>query len=278
MRNVAPELIWRAARASAADCRSSRAVRSSSPPAISSRPRSRSSSSTASRAGSSCVRPILPPEHLPSVIADAEVDAIVTGPDGATERSALGVDLRGRPAALRSRRGADEPRRTPRRPNGCCSPPAPPARRRWSCTASPGLTGAIKRDAGRDGPWSGARSTTSAAMAACRSSSARVLDGGSLVLSSAEEPVGDHLVRLGRARRHPPVRHAVALAPRADEPVGPRDLAALCPALRRDRRPGDPRQSARLLSAGARSATPMRRPRPASASRSTTAARVFRRA
>ena len=123
--------------------------------------------------------------------------------------------------------------------------------------------------------WCGARSTTSAATAGCRSSSARVLGGGSLVLSSADEPVADHLARLGRAWRHPYLRHAVALAARADEPGGARDRAALRAAVGRDRRPGDPRQSARRLSAARASATPMPRPRRASASRSTTGCEGF---
>ena len=43
-----------------------------------------------------------------------------------------------------------------------------------------------------------------------------VIGGASLVLSSAGEPIADHLARLGRTWRDASVRHAVALAPRAD--------------------------------------------------------------
>ena len=46
--------------------------------------------------------------------------------------------------------------------------------------------------------WSGARSTTSAAMAGCRFFCAPCLAACRSVLSSAGEPMGDHLDRLGR--------------------------------------------------------------------------------
>ena len=76
-------------------------------------------------------------------------------------------------------------------------------------------------------------------------------------------------------RRHPPFRHAVALAARADASFDPQHRAALRSAVGRDRRPGDPRRPARRLSAWRASATPTLRPRRASASTSTTAARAF---
>ncbi len=53
---------------------------------------------------------------------------------------------------------------------------------------------------------------------------------------------------LGRARRDASPRHADALAPRADVAVDQGNLAALCPPIRRDRRPGDPRQLAGRVS------------------------------
>ena len=49
-----------------------------------------------------------------------------------------------------------------------------------------------------------------------------LVGGGSLVLSSAGEPVADLLARLGRPRRHAYLRHAVPLAARSDEPGGAR--------------------------------------------------------
>ena len=53
----------------------------------------------------------------------------------------------------------------------------------------------------------------------------------------------------GRTRRHASFRHAVAMAPRVDGSRDPRHHAALRAALGRDRRPGDPRQPARRISA-----------------------------
>ena len=76
-----------------------------------------------------------------------------------------------------------------------------------------------------------------------------VCGGASLVLSSAGEPVPDHLARLGAPWRDASVRHALAMAPRADDDAGERsDRAALCAPLRRDRRSGGARQSARGVS------------------------------
>ena len=53
--------------------------------------------------------------------------------------------------------------------------------------------------------------------------------------------IADYLVRLGRARRHAHLGHAVALAPRADEPGRARDRSALHSAVRRNRRSGHAR-------------------------------------
>ena len=77
-----------------------------------------------------------------------------------------------------------------------------------------------------------------------------VLSGASLVLSSAGEPVAEHLCAARAAWRDAPVGHAVALAPRADVARDRQNLAALRSPLRRDRRSGDPRQFARGFSAG----------------------------
>jgi non-ribosomal peptide synthetase component F len=56
-----------------------------------------------------------------------------------------------------------------------------------------------------------------------------VLSGGSMVLSDPH---------VERARRLPHLRHALALAQAVDERLGRAVRAALCPPLRRDRRPG----------------------------------------
>ena len=102
-----------------------------------------------------------------------------------------------------------------------------------------------------------------------------VVGGGSLVLSSAGEPVGGSPGAARRPRRDPSLRHAVPLVARAHGSGGADDRAALCPPVRRNRRPDHARQSARGLSAGRSSATPMRRPRRASASRWMTASKAF---
>ena len=72
-------------------------------------------------------------------------------------------------------------------------------------------------------------------------------------------------------RRDPSVGHADALAPRADVAGDPQYFAALCPAVRRNRRPGDPRQLAQAPFRKPSSVTLMPRPKPASRSRFATA-------
>ena len=66
----------------------------------------------------------------------------------------------------------------------------------------------------------GARSTTSAATAACRSTCARCSAACRWCCRARASPSRDFLARAGAARRHPHLRHAVALAPRADERRG----------------------------------------------------------
>ena len=71
-----------------------------------------------------------------------------------------------------------------------------------------------------------------------------VLGGTSLVLSSAGEPVADHLARMAARGVTHRLGHADALAARADVARNQENRAALCAAVRRDRRSGDPRRSA----------------------------------
>jgi acyl-coenzyme A synthetase/AMP-(fatty) acid ligase len=141
--------------------------------------------------------PDLAPEHLPTVIADAEVDAVVTSGqmDAAGE---LGVRL-----------------------HAVCHPAiapmaARPAERRateWvmftsGTTGAPkmvvhtlaGLTGAIKRNAAHDGPVVWGTFYDIRRYGGLQIFFRAIIDGGSLVLSDATEAVADHLTRLGRHR------------------------------------------------------------------------------
>ncbi len=77
-----------------------------------------------------------------------------------------------------------------------------------------------------------------------------VLGGASLVLVKRRRAGRRSSRAARRTWRHPSFRHPVALAPRADESGDPQHCAALRPAVGRDCRPGDPRQSARGVSAG----------------------------
>jgi acyl-coenzyme A synthetase/AMP-(fatty) acid ligase len=133
--------------------------------------------------------------HLPSVIADAGVDAIVTAGD-ALDHRALGVGL-----------------------VVTCSPviapmaPVGPERRatEWvmftsGTTGAPkmvlhslaGLTAAIARNAAHRVPVVWGTFYDIRRYGGLQIFFRAILDGGSLILSSAKEPVGDHLVRLGR--------------------------------------------------------------------------------
>ena len=69
-----------------------------------------------------------------------------------------------------------------------------------------------------------------------------VLGGGSMVLSEPARGARRSCRAAERARRHPHFRHAVALAQAPDERLGRAVRAALCPPLRRDRRPGGARR------------------------------------
>ena len=71
-----------------------------------------------------------------------------------------------------------------------------------------------------------------------------------------------------RFRRYPSFGHAFALAPRIDEPDDRENLAGLYPALRRDRRSGDPQPSAAPRFRPPKLPMPLHRPRPASPSTS----------
>ena len=138
------------------------------------------------------VPPDVPREQLATVIADAGIDALLC--DDETRRRSRACAACDLPAADRAAR------RVPSigsRPNGCCSPPAPPARRKWWCTAWPALSGAIKRSESRDGTVVWGTFYDIRRYGGLQIFLRALHDGGSLVLSDAKEPVGDFLVRLG---------------------------------------------------------------------------------
>jgi acyl-coenzyme A synthetase/AMP-(fatty) acid ligase len=137
--------------------------------------------------------PDLAPEHLPSVIADAEADALVSA-EADRGHGAPGIDV-----------VVCDPALTPWAADG-----ATPRQTEWvmftsGTTGAPkmvqhslaGLTAAIKRNTGHDGPPVWGTFYDIRRYGGLQIFFRALLDGGSLVLSSPKEPIGDHLVRLG---------------------------------------------------------------------------------
>ena len=194
---------------------------------------------------------ILPPDaEAPiisaTLIASAEADAVV-------------IDRRY--AGLRCIRSAD-PRRlharislaAERAPRGDCCDRMGAAHVRHDGRAENGRAqprqASPRRSAGKrpTAPSSGARSMTSAAMAACRYFCARC---SAAPRSSCRAPANRSPIISLRLARHgvthlsgTPSHWRRALM----SPANPRNRAALCSALGRNRRPSDPRQPARCLS------------------------------
>jgi acyl-coenzyme A synthetase/AMP-(fatty) acid ligase len=141
------------------------------------------------------VPPDLPPARLPAVVAVAAVDAVVIGAD-AEHRNDLGAVLRVtcRPliapaTKLRSDRQETE---WVLFTSGTTGLP------KMVSHSLAGLTGAIKQAAGRNGSIVWATFYDIRRYGGLQIFLRAVLDGGSLVLADATEPVGDFLVRLGR--------------------------------------------------------------------------------
>ena len=139
--------------------------------------------------------PDLAAEHLPGVIADADVDAIVTsGQIDATGE--LGVRLHvvchpaiapmaGRPVARHATEWVMFTSGTTGMPKMVVHTLA-------------GLTGAIRRNAAHDGPVVWGTFYDIRRYGGLQIFFRAIIDGGSLVLSDAREAVADHLARLGR--------------------------------------------------------------------------------
>ena len=139
--------------------------------------------------------PDLPAEHLPSVVADAEVDAIVTS--GETDAAGeLGIRLHVvcHPAIAPMAASPGEPESTEWVMFTSGTTGAP----KMVVHTRAGLTAAIKRNAAHDGPVVWGTFYDIRRYGGLQIFFRAIIDGGSLVLSDAKEPVGDHLVRLGR--------------------------------------------------------------------------------
>jgi acyl-coenzyme A synthetase/AMP-(fatty) acid ligase len=139
--------------------------------------------------------PDLAPEHLPTVIADAEVDAVVTSGqmDAAGE---LGVRLHAvcHPAIAPMAARPDERCATEWVMFTSGTTGAP----KMVVHTLAGLTGAIKRNAPYDGPRVWGTFYDIRRYGGLQIFFRAVIDGGSLVLSDAHEAVADHLMRLAR--------------------------------------------------------------------------------
>ena len=137
-------------------------------------------------------------EHLPAVIADAEIDAIVTSDEKPAPR-AWSVDCRVvcRPV-IESRNEPKTESRRKRQPtewvlftSGTTGVP------KMAVHTRAGLTGAIKRNAAHDDPVVWGTFYDIRRYGGLQILFRALIDGGSLILSDASEPVGEHLARLG---------------------------------------------------------------------------------
>jgi acyl-coenzyme A synthetase/AMP-(fatty) acid ligase len=133
------------------------------------------------------------PEHLRSVIADAEADALVRAEaDG--DRGAPGIDVVTCGPAL-TPWAAD--RVAPRQTEWVMFTSGTTGAPKMVQHSLAGLTAAIKRNTGLDGPPVWGTFYDIRRYGGLQIFFRALLDGGSLVLSSPKEPIGDHLVRLG---------------------------------------------------------------------------------
>ena len=133
-------------------------------------------------------------EHMPRVVADAEIDAVVTSGqiDAAGE---LGIRLHVvcHPAVAPMPASPDEPRDTEWAMFTSGTSGAP----KMVVHTLAGLTGAIKRNTAQSAPMVWATFYDIRRYGGLQIFFRALIDGASLVLSGADEPVGDHLVRLG---------------------------------------------------------------------------------
>ena len=138
--------------------------------------------------------PDLAAEHRPRVIADAGIDAVVTsGETDAAGELGLRLHVVCHPAitAMAERPSGQLDTEWVMFTSGTTGAP------KMVVHTLAGLTGAIKRNAAHDGAVVWATFYDIRRYGGLQIFLRALIDGGSLVLSSATEPVGDHLVRLG---------------------------------------------------------------------------------
>src|SRR3979490_1494892 len=140
--------------------------------------------------------PDVAPEHLPSVIADAGVDALVTATAGETRDTGIALAVTCGPALTPRAEDHVAPRQTEWVMFTSGTTGAP----KMGQHSLAGLTAATKGHPGRDGPVVWATFYDIRRYGGLQIFFRALLDGGSLILSSPKEPIGNHLVRL-RARR-----------------------------------------------------------------------------
>jgi acyl-coenzyme A synthetase/AMP-(fatty) acid ligase len=132
-------------------------------------------------------------EHLPSVIADAEVDALVTAAADEARGTPIGLAVTCGPAL--TPRG--EERVAPRQTEWVMFTSGTTGAPKMVQHSLAGLTAAIRRNAKHDDPVVWGTFYDIRRYGGLQIFFRALLDGGSLILSSPTEPVGDHLVRLG---------------------------------------------------------------------------------
>src|SRR5262249_47071551 len=135
-----------------------------------------------------------PREHLPVVVAKAGVDAIVCDED-TPDLHPLGVPLNVACTPAITPDAATQPGGRP--PDGFLSPSATPGIQKMVGHPLASLPAAINPRARRDGRIAWATFYDIRRYGGLQILLRAVLDGGSLILADAQEPIAEHLARLG---------------------------------------------------------------------------------
>ncbi len=137
--------------------------------------------------------PDVAPEHLPSVIADAGVDALVSATVDQSRVTGVALAVTCGPVLAPRTQDRGAPRQTEWVMFTSGTTGAP----KMVQHSLAGLTAAIKRNASQDGPVVWGTFYDIRRYGGLQIFFRALLDGGSLILSSPREPIGNHLVRLG---------------------------------------------------------------------------------